>query len=146
MIELKDFSKHLNSIKYEKWQLLFDTIPVIEQTEEFGKVQGGDLLEDGSITFPYWSSAEIVDKVFDLISDLNIAPAYNWMKWKEGSRMLNSNTIVYKDLDIITLCKFLTILIRMDRFNEGYLISRFKDGTMLNIVKAIKYKVNNRDY
>ena len=141
-VELKDLRKHLKTIKNEDWQLLFDTIPIIEQTEEFGKVEGGDLLENGSRTFPHWRSPAIVMKVYNLIGELDIAPIYNWTKWEKGSKILNSSNTVYKDLDIVTLCKLLTAIVRLDRFSDGYLISRFEDGTMLKILKALKYNID----
>jgi len=39
---------------------------------------------------------------------------------------------------MITLCKLLTTIIRADRFSDGYMLSAFKHGDILEILKELK--------
>ncbi|GAB3981430.1 hypothetical protein GCM10028806_50960 [Spirosoma terrae] len=142
MIQLDQLTEHLNRIEPNDWNKLFGLIPEIEATETFGEVRGGDTLPDGSIAMPYWSSAKIVDKFLHAVNDLDVVPVYNWTSWKEGKSLLDDNSTDYNTLPIETLCKLLTIIIRADRFSDGYLVGMFANGKMLKIIKAIK---GNRD-
>ncbi|MFD2573642.1 DUF6508 domain-containing protein [Spirosoma soli] len=138
MIELEQLAEHLKSIKPNDWNKLFGLIPEIESTEKFGEVRGGNKLPDGSMTMPYWSSGEIVDKFFYAVNDLDIVPIYNWISWKAGKSLLDNKNTDYATLDIETLCRLLTIIIRADRFSDGYLVGMFENGVMLSIIKAMK--------
>ncbi|UFH52233.1 DUF6508 domain-containing protein [Spirosoma sp. KNUC1025] len=138
MIELDQLTGHLTSIKTSDWNKLFALIPEIEATETFGEIKGGDKLPDGSIAMPYWNSAKIVDKFLYTVADLDMVPIYNWASWQEGNRLLDDNRTNYNNLTIETLCKLLTIIIRADRFSDGYLVSMFTNGKMLKIIQAIK--------
>ncbi|UFH53479.1 DUF6508 domain-containing protein [Spirosoma sp. KNUC1025] len=142
MIELEQLTEHLSSIKPSDWNKLFGLMPEIDATQKFGEVMGGDKLPDDSITMPYWSSAKIVDKFFYAVNDLDVVPVYNWTSWKEGKNLLDDNRTNYNNLTIETLCKLLSIVIRADRFSDGYLVSMFTNGKMLKIIRAIKI---NRD-
>ncbi|GAB3494454.1 hypothetical protein GCM10027341_10640 [Spirosoma knui] len=139
MTELEQLPEHLKSITPTDWNKLFELIPEIESTEKFGEIKGGDALPDGSITMPYWSSTNIVDKFFHAVNDLDIVPVYNWASWQEGKSLLDDNSTDYNNLPIETLCKLLTVIIRADRFSDGYLVSMFANGNMLKIIKAMKY-------
>ncbi len=63
------------------------------------------------------------------------------MKWEEGSKILNNSPMSFHQYDLTTLCKLLTMIIRADRFNDGFLIMNFNDGTIFKIVAAIQGKV-----
>ncbi len=39
------------------------------------------------------------------------------------------------------MCKLLIMIIRADEFDEGFLVENLEDGTVLNILKALKRKV-----
>lgn len=117
---------------------LFSLLPEIEATKKFGEVEGGEQTEDGSFTFPYWSSSEIVDKVFQLIHELNLVPAFDWKSWDEGKSILNNQDFNYSNLDTITLCKLLTTIVRADRFNDGFFVLNFENRVIPKIIKAIK--------
>ena len=64
-------------------------------------------------------------------------------EWPEGKAMLQNKSQDFDNLDLATLCKLITTIIRADRFNDGYLISRFENGTILKIIKAIKRNREN---
>ncbi len=146
MIKLEDFSEHLASITPKQWEKLFIVIPEIEGTEVFGQMVESKLQPDGSYTFPYWTKAEIVSRTGDLIHDeLNLLPAFDWTKWKEGSALLHSGSD-FKTLDIIIRCKLLTAIYRMDRFSEGHVVNIFEQGIMLRLLKALQHHVQNNNF
>ncbi len=142
MIELEKLQEHIRTLTTNDWDRLFSLLPEIEATKEFGEVNGGEQLENGSFTFPYWSSSEIVDKVFQLIHELSLVPAFDWTSWNEGKSILNSKEFNYSTLDTITLCKLLTTIVRADRFNDGFFVLNFENGVIPKIIKAIKRNEN----
>lgn len=137
MIELEKLQEHLRTLTKNDWNRLFSLLPEIEITKKFGEVKGGEELENGSFTFPYWSSSEIVDKVFNSIHELGIVPTFDWTNWADGKSILNDHDFNYSNLDTITLCKLLTTIVRADRFNDGFLVSCFENGIVPSIIKAI---------
>lgn len=148
MIDLELLPKHLATLRPDDWAKLFELLPIIERTKKFGEVKGGEKLEDGSMTFPYWNSSEIVDKTFDVIGELNLKPIFDWTTWREGKSILNDDHFNYSKLDTITLCKLFTLIIRADRFDDGVMISCFENGIFTEIIKGLKKNIigNNLTY
>lgn len=120
-------------------------IPEIEHTEVFGTLGGGKELEDGSYSFPYWVESEIVTKVGKVINQLDILPVFDWMKWDEGRTLLQGD-IDFKSLEIITICKLLTAIYRLDRFSDGNVVTMFTKGIMLRLLKALQYHVESNNF
>lgn len=146
MIALENFKEHLGSITPRQWSGLFSLIPKIERTNVFGSIVESKLQPDGSYTFPYWEEHEIVSRVSEILyGELNLPPVYDWMKWEEGSTLLRSGSDL-KTLDMVTLCKLLTCIYRTDRFSEGHVISMFNDGTILRLLKALQYRVQENNF
>jgi uncharacterized protein DUF6508 len=142
MIKLENFSQHVESVKPDEWGRLLFLLPEIEQTKIFGVIKGGGVsLEDGSISMPFWENSEIINKFTTAVYELELIPVFDWTSWDEGKLMLNNSSQDFNNLDLITLCKFFTLIIRADRFNEGYLTSNFENGNIAKILKAIKLKV-----
>ena len=143
MIELDKLPEHLTTIKQSDWKKLFDLLDEIKATDKFGEVKGMEKLTNGSITFSYWFSFEVVDKFLRIVRELDITPDFEWTKWEKGRTILKNNKQDYEQFDIITLCKFLTTIIRAGRFSDGYLVSCFKNGIISKIILSIKNKVKH---
>ena len=126
MIELENFEEHLNQITKEKWYDLFSLLPEIKETKDFGN---------------YINNAKIVSKTLNSIYDLNLAPVFNWVDWEFGREVLGSSDFDYTGLDKITLCKLITCIVRSNRFNDGYTISCFKNGTFEKILIKLKKEI-----
>lgn len=141
MIELENFPKHLTSLSQSDWQKLFALLPIIESTEKFGEIKGGERQDDNTLTFPYWNSIEIVDKTLKVINELNLTPIFDWTTWKDGNTILDDKSFDYSVLDTTTLCKLLTKIIRADRFNDGFLILCFDRGVIAKIINGLKSNV-----
>jgi len=137
MNELEKLQEHINTLTKNDWDKLIALLQEIEVTRNFGELKGGEQLEDGSITFPYWSSSEVVKKAFKIIHELNLVPAFNWTSWAEGKSILNNQDFNYSNLDTITLCKLLTTIVRSDRFNDGFFVFNFENGVIPKIIKTI---------
>jgi hypothetical protein len=137
MNELEKLQEDINTLTTNDWDKLISLLQEIEVTRNFGELKGGEQLENDSITFPYWSSSEVVKKAFKIIHELNLVPAFNWTSWDEGKAILNNQDFNYSNLDTITLCKLLTTIVRSDRFNDGFFVFNFENGVIPKIIKTI---------
>src|SRR6478752_10723581 len=102
MIELEKFPDHLQTLQLKDWESLFILLPEIEMTSNFGELKGGESLNDRSITMPFWSSSEIVEKTFAAIRNLNLCPVFDWLNWQEGNAMLNNQA--FDTVHLIQFC------------------------------------------
>ena len=130
MSELND--DNINKISKDDWNELFKLIPQIENTSIFGK----NISKEN--TFLWVSESQIVSKFRDVLFDKNIEIVFDWGNWKEGQDILENENSDYSKLDLITLVKLITTIVRNDRFSTGYLVSKFEDGTILKIIKRVK--------
>ncbi len=138
MTTLSEFPAHLNSLTQEDWQPLVDLIPEIERTTVFGKESGFELIEPGVHTLPYWEEADIVRRFSDLCYRLGIVINFDWPCWDEGRELVNVDLSKINNLDLLTLCKLITAIIRNDRFCDGALISSFENGCMPTILRRVR--------
>ncbi len=138
MVSLENFEEHLQTLTANDWHKLFALLPELETCTTFGEVKGGEELADGSISDIYVLPSKVVDKIFYAICDLNLIPIFDWTSWREGQSILENQDFDYTTLDTVTLCKLLTVIVRTDRFCEGFFVSTFKKGVMQNILNALK--------
>jgi hypothetical protein len=71
---------------------------------------------------------------------------FDWREWKEGQEMINDPEQDYSQLDSVTLCKLLTLIVRAERFYEGYLNKSLQNGSVLKIVTALVNKDQHGAY
>jgi hypothetical protein len=121
--------------------MLLGLLPAIKKSKKFGKLVGAEKMEDGSISLPYWSEDEIVSEFFNTAYFLGIVVMFDWSAWSEGILILNDPMADFNEFDISTLCKLLTVIIRSDKFCEGYMINCFENGTVAAIIEAIQSKI-----
>ena len=138
MITLKELPEHLRNLSEQNWNKLFDLISQIEQTKTFGEVVVDQEVESGVKQFPYVNYSSLVHEFYKIVYDLKLVVVFNWMDWTEGKEIIDKQA--YEGQNIITLCKLLTTIIRADRFSDGYLLSAFKHGDILAILKEMKKK------
>lgn len=129
MIALEKFPEHIKTLQPKEWERLFELIPQIESTSKFGEFHFSNS-DAGLNVFPYWNPTQIVEKTFEQIFELKLTPDFDWPIWEEGKIMLTDAAFDFTKLDLVTLCKLLTTIIRADKFNDGYLISFFETGIM----------------
>ena len=144
MIETAAFTEHLKSLTDSDWNTLFDLQAEIETAEKFGELHLMDKTADGFIQLPFWDLAPVAEQFIKVVYNLELLPAFDWPKWKNGKKMLQNKDQDFNVLNIVTLCKLLTVIIRADRFNDGLLVRYFKNGTIQKIIKALQNKVSNK--
>jgi len=140
MIDLSELQGRISQISKEEWKPLFDIIPEIEKVDNWDMAEGENL-SGGDTEASDSLSRDIVMRFLNIVDSLDIVPAFNWLNWKEGRDILEDNESNYSQLDIETLCKLLAVILRADRFSEGYLVDCFEDGIILNILKGLKMQV-----
>lgn len=141
MANMSENNEKVRALTQVEWQLLFNLIPEIEATEKFAEAEEGERLEDGTVELPYFQPAEIVGDLIDVVIGLDFIPGWNWVEWEEGEDILCEPEPNFGKMKIITLCKLLIMVVKADEFDEGFLVSNLEDGTVLNILKALKKKV-----
>ena len=138
MLNEENYKEVINAYTTEKWKPLLELIPEIEDASSFGRVAGGQEIEEGVMQFHYMISSPVVDLFRQLVYELPVMVVFDWGRWKEGNRMLNDESFDFDTVDIPTKCKLITSIVRADRFSEGYLVSAFESGVILRILKSIE--------
>ena len=141
MANKSDNNEKVRALTQVEWQLLFDLISEIEVTDKFAEIEEGETLEDGTVELPYFQPVEIIGDLIDVVIGLDLVPGWNWVDWEEGDDILCEPEPNFGKLKIITLCKLLIMIVKADEFDEGFLVSNFEDGTILNILKALNKKI-----
>lgn len=103
---------------------------------EFGRWRGGERNEDGSFVMPWVDRHEEVSDFVRAFHDYRIVFPFDWSGWDEGREMIEWDD--YSGVDMLTLRKLLTAIIRNDRFCEGALQDALEDGIIQRIVVAMK--------
>jgi hypothetical protein len=104
----------INSYNKAHWQPMLDLIPEIEASNR-------------------------VIHIFQHLADtMGIMISFDWGSWQDGKDMLEGKTFDFNTIDIPTKCKLISMIIRNDRFCQGYLESTFKNGIILGILKSIE--------
>ncbi len=112
-------------ISKDDWKELIAFIPEIEKTN-YSSVKTG------------WDYPEIVSRFHELVYDKNMILLFDWPKWVEARELLEDKDADYSELDLKTLAKLITVIVRNNRFSTGYLGSCFEDGIILKILYRIK--------
>lgn len=143
MIDISEFENHLKTIPTTNWEELFKLNEQLKQASSFGKMQGGEKIEENVSTFPYWEQSKLTRQFVKFLYDKNMLPSFDWPDWQEGKELLRQKDPNFANLDTITLCKLLTAIIRADRFSDGTLVGMLKKGVIKRIVDGIKDNFEN---
>jgi hypothetical protein len=134
-------AEHVYDYTLEQWEPLLDLIPAIEQTSDFGKISGGGVNEDQTISLPYYTPSKIVQEFLHTVYDIPIIIPFDWAAWDEGRKMAQPDFDL-DSVDLITKCKLITAIVRNDRFCEGALDNAFVSGLILRILTSIEHDVH----
>jgi hypothetical protein len=138
LLKLPELKNYLESLKPSDWKPILDLIPEIENTKDFGHLYDDDDEDSEVLTFPFYIEAPVVREFEKHCYELGIVIDFDWSKWDEGRELLSGDKSVIETLDLITLCKLITAIIRNDRFCDGALIGAFEDGLILRILMKMK--------
>ncbi len=140
VLEEENYREVIESYTLEDWKPLFELIPEIEKTKEFGEIVGGRD-ENNVFQMPMWVGGDVINKFTDIIYKMPIVINFNWGKWEEGRKIAKDKSFDYDSIDIPTKCKLITAIVRNDRFCDGVLVSAFESGFILKILKSIERQV-----
>jgi hypothetical protein len=139
-IRENDFSAHLRRLTLGEWQRLLDLIPTIQEHEgPFGRVITH--LPDGQLILPAWVGSPVVGTFHKLVYELGLVVSFDWPDWEEGRTALLDTETDFTGYDTETLCRFITTIVRADRFNDGFLVRCFENGQITKILLALREKV-----
>lgn len=141
MNDIQSFPTHLKSITPTEWSKLFELNERIMKSKSFGEIAGGEKIEENVSTFPYWKWSVITTEFNKTVHDMKLIVSFDWSDWEEGDKLLTDKKQTFQDLDEITLCKLLTVIVRADRFSDGTLVRAMEDGTISKILSALKARV-----
>lgn len=140
IIQEKEFALHLKNLSASDWHRLFDLLPRMHQHEgPLGRVITH--LPDGQLILPFWVGVDIVDDFQRMVYDLGLVVSFNWPDWEEGITALLDVETDFSGHDPETLCRFITTIVRADRFNDGFLVQCFENGQIAKILLALRDKV-----
>ncbi len=141
----KNINESIDEITIEEWQNIFELIPEIEQTENFGQIIPLQKVSDNFSIYNGFETASVVTEFIKRAYDNNIMIGFDWMHWEEGRKIVESETKDFSGVDKYTLCKLLIAHVRNDRFCDGWLISCFADDIILNILKELREIIQTKD-
>jgi hypothetical protein len=131
---------HLASIDPQLWGRFYDLTRSIYNEKNFGQIIDSPKRTEAYLEFPHWQYTEKISEFVKMTYELNIVVPFDWREWKEGQAMINDPQQDFTQLDGVTLCKLITLIVRAERFYEGYLNNCFQNGSVLRIVTALATK------
>ena len=132
----------INSNPKSHWQPLLDLIPEIKAKLKFSIVPKIEQDKDGVIIVPPFSAAEVVGKFQYTFEELGLMISFDWGSWIEGREILEGKSFDFDAIDIPTKCKLISMIIRNNRFCDGYLVSTFESGLMLQVLESIERQLS----
>jgi hypothetical protein len=132
---------HVKRIPKEQWERFFDLVDRLEKTEVFGHTGEWKEDEDGTIEIPHTYASEIVEEFRTLYYEMELHVPFDWSTWEEGKQIISDPETDFSQLDLLTLLKLLTAVLRSDHFSEGVLVEYFENGVMGKILKALKGEI-----
>ena len=133
----KETSVHVATLSPKDWKPLFALIPRMKAKKGFGKWKQPKE-EDGVFVMPYYDLGNTELKFLELVYGLQLVIEFNWPDWDKSGKIAKKDP---DDLNLLTLLKLLTRIVRRDRYCEGALRAALNDGRMLGILKAIRLRV-----
>ncbi len=133
-----NYLKTINSLSKSHWQPLLDLIPEIKAKGNFSIAPKIEEDKNGVLIVPCFSAAAVVGKFHYTFEELGFMVSFDWGSWKEGREILEGKTFNFDSIDIPTKCKLISMIIRNDRFCDGYLVSTFESGLILKVLESIE--------
>ncbi len=135
MTNHKDNQAYLNHIPTLSWAKFFDTIGQIKLVNNW--VENEDMS-----TEKYDELMEVNAKSFiKVMHEYKLMVDFNWVDWKEGEPLIYKGE--FEQFDTNTLFKMLTFIIKFDSGKLDYLVIKFKDNTILEIMTILERRICN---
>ena len=134
----------INAFTRQQWQPLLDLIPEIESATAFGQWSGADSGEQGALVVPSCAPGPVVSRFFEIVYGMPVVISFDWGAWDEGRTIASDKDFDLDALDLPTLCKLITAIVRNDRFCEGALVAAFESGLVLRILGSIQKQIADK--
>ena len=137
--------KDLADSASEQWQELSSLMAQLQAAEptELVKFQGGDQREDGILEMPWASYDATVNRIEELLYDLNVVQDVDWSGWQsvvEPDLLFDAERIKSGTL-YDTVC-MLTGIIRSERFGSDAIATSLQNGGFLALLARLKSLVS----
>ena len=137
--------KDLADAASEQWQELWSLMAQLQAAEptELVKFQGGNQREDGIFEMPWASYDATVNRIEELLSDLNVVQDLDWSGWQSAINpdLLYDAERIKSGTLYDTVC-MLTGIIRSERFGSDAIATSLQNGGFLALVARLKSLVS----
>lgn len=113
--------RHLNSIPEAEWQRLYQLYKAIPRSGNGSEFMDSEPFRD----------------LHTSLYDLKLIFDFDWTGWETGWKNINDKTFDFAGCSLLELSMYLTAIFRADRFCDGEIECRFKDGTLGKIFNAL---------
>jgi len=94
--------------------------------------------ESGALIFPWIEQSSLIQEFVQFMYDKKLVVVFAWTEWQEGRDWYAlQDDSKYDKLDVETILKLLTAVIRNDRFNDGALVGAFESGVFPKIIQKL---------
>lgn len=105
---------------------------------EWGIRHDNERTESGVLIMPWVEQYPLIQDFVTFMYENKLVIPFDWVYWQEGRDWFAlEDDSKYASLDVETILKLLTAIIRNDRFNEGALVSAFEDGSFPKIIQKL---------
>ena len=131
---------HLATVNDETWEELARRISAVDEHNP-GGWGGGEQIDtnkDGFpvIMMPYYEYSEALDQLVTSLYEFEIMSTFDWTIWTERTRWGQSETPI-AERPVLDLVKYITAVVRCDRFSEGLLGRSIREGRFLQSLQAL---------
>jgi hypothetical protein len=108
------------------------------RTGEWGIRHEDEHTESGALIVPWIEQAKLIQEFVRFMYEKKLIIAFAWTEWQEGRDWYAlQGDSKYDKLDVETILKLLTAVIRNDRFNDGALERAFELGAFPKIIQKL---------
>jgi hypothetical protein len=105
---------------------------------KWSKRMGGEEVAENTIEMPWIQNDELIMDFVTFVYDRGLTIVFNWKDWDEGGRLYKSeDQTKYDNVDLETVLKLITSLIRQDRFADGSLAWAFESGNFPKLINRL---------
>ena len=104
----------------------------------FGRFEGGDRREDGTITMPYFVESDNARRFIQALHKHGFIRPFNWPDWQNEAQRYLEQPEALNTADLETICKLFTTHVRKERFCEGHLASMFECGHIVHLLHRLR--------
>lgn len=138
MKRLEEMNNHLKSIESEKWEKLFCLLPQIQTTTNFNAISESVKIGENISIAPFFTNDSVVKSFFSAINKLELNPNFDYLNWMDEFNTITQDEKNVHSLDAVNICKCFTVILRGERFCDGYAASFMRSGFIYKLISALE--------